>query len=503
MAQSKARIFRTNTIWAAFGTGVESVGRLVLVVILSKWLGASDYGIWSLVMVVVDICIAMFTFQLPAAMVRFLAGCRDERQIARVVPGVIGCVLTGTLGGALLVGLAAPWLARQFVPASTDLATQGFLVGAGIIVAWGLEITGFEFYRTFLQFRRYALMLAARVTVEIMMMFGLLLAGFGLIHVLIGICIIRLASFAATFGYIITRFRGRIERPGLSFLPSYLGYALPFIIVALLTWFLKLGDRYVVAYFRPTSEVGIYSASYDIAMFMMLLIVPLRRTLYPSLSAAWNARRMEEVGKLLKHSFRYFTLVALPLVLVVLGMSDEIVRTLTQEEFVPLGQYIVPVVAAANFLFGLHAISMFVLMLEERTLMLASLMIIAGISNLTLNLLLVPTRLGILGAALATLISFLILSLLTGWMAYRYVPFGIDWSFSLKALVASVLAAGGIAWLDVQGLTGLIGGFLLAGLVYVCLMYSFRAVSIDELRFLLLGGTWAGQKESRYTERNS
>ena len=474
-------------MWAVLGTGFESVGLLALMVMLTKLLGAVDYGIWSLVVVVVTISIALFTLQLPAALPRFLPGSRDTAHVANVVSVVLICVLIGTIIGALLVGLTAPWLAEQFVGSSADGATTAFRAGAALTVAWGLEIAGYEIYRTYLRFRRYALVLMSRVSVEVLLALGLLLAGQGLVQVLIGISVIRILSFAVTLGYFITRFHGSMGRPRLAILTPYLRYSLPFIAVVLLTWFLKLSDRYVVAAFRPTEEVGIYSASYEIGMVVMLLIVPLRRTLYPSLSAAWNTDQMDEVGKLLKYSFRYFTLLALPLVVVFSSMADEIVHLLTQDEFVDLGRRVVPVIAAANLLFGLHAIGIFVLMLEKRIVTVAGLMLVAAATNLALNCVLVPGGLGIQGAAIATLASFSILLALTVWTTYRHVSFDVDWSFYVKAIVASILTGGAILLLDPHGPLGAIGGALLAGLVYAGLMYALRAVTIAEIRFLLLG----------------
>ena len=487
MARDLSSSFRGNAIWAVLGTGFESIGLLALMVMMTKLLGAVEYGIWSLVVVVVTISIAVFTLQLPATLPRFLPGNRDPAHAANVVSVVLVCVLIGTIAGGLLVGLTAPWLANQFVGSSVDGATTAFRVSAAMIVAWGLEIAGYEIYRTFLRFRRYTLVLASRVSVEVLVTLGLLMAGQGLVQVLIGVTVVRVLSFGVTLGYVVSQVRGSIGRPRLAFLAPYLRYSLPFIAVALLTWFLKLSDRYVVAYFRPAEEVGIYSASYEIGMAVMLLIVPLRRTLYPSLSAAWNIDQMDEVGKLLKYSFRYFTLLALPLVVVLYGMADEIVRLLTQDEFVDLGRRVVPIIAAANLLFGLHAIGMFVLMLEKRIATVAGLMCVAAATNLALNMVLVPSGLGVLGAAVATLASFSILLALTVWTTYRRVSFGVEWSFYVKALVSSIVAGGAILLLDPNGPLGVIGGALLAALVYAGLMYALGAVTMAEIRFLLLG----------------
>ena len=498
MVQTRVRVFRSNAIWAGIGTGFESLGLLALMVLLTKFLGAADYGLWSLVMVVVTIAIALFSLQLPNAMVRFLSGSQDRGHQANVVSVVLMWVLVGTVLGGIIIGLTAPWLARSFVGPGSDQAATAFRVGAVMVVAWGLEIAGFEIYRAFLVFRRYALTLMVRVSLEIAVALGLLLAGYGLVHVLLAICGVRLASFVVALAYVAPLFRGRIGRPDVSFLRPYLSYSLPFIIVALFAWFLKLSDRYVVAYYRPTAEVGIYSASYEIGMVTILLLVPLRRTLYPSLSAAWNSQRTEEVGKLLGHSFRYFTLLGMPVVLLFLGLADETLRFLTKGEFVDLGHRVVPVIAAGNFLYGLHAIAMFVLLLEQRTRTLAGLMVLAAACNLVLNLVLVPTGLGIMGAAIATLVSFAVLLVMTVWAMRGRLPIHVDWSFFAKALAASTVVAVAVAWLDPQGVAGLIGGFLIGGLVYLGLMYGFKAVTLSELKFLLLGKSSTVTREPQY-----
>ncbi len=71
--------------------------------------------------------------------------------------------------------------------------------------------------------------------------------------------------------------------------------------------------------------------------------------------------------------------------------------------------------------------------------------IIAAVVNLGLNILMVP-HLGILGTAIATLISSLLVLGLTTYYAFKEFKFDIGWRFIIKSLVASAIMSSAV-WL--------------------------------------------------------
>lgn len=63
---------------------------------------------------------------------------------------------------------------------------------------------------------------------------------------------------------------------------------------------------------------------------------------------------------------------------------------------------------------------------------------ISALLNLLLNILIVP-HIGILGAAITTVIAYALAPGLTTFYSLREFRFNIEWSFILKSLVASVI----------------------------------------------------------------
>ncbi len=67
--------------------------------------------------------------------------------------------------------------------------------------------------------------------------------------------------------------------------------------------------------------------------------------------------------------------------------------------------------------------------------------------NVGLNLILVP-KFGILGAAIATAASYLMLVVALGVMSFRFLSFSIDWAYLLRVCAMSAVMVLSILWID-------------------------------------------------------
>ena len=68
------------------------------------------------------------------------------------------------------------------------------------------------------------------------------------------------------------RLLGRIDRQAAR---ATFAYGMPLVVSNLAAWILSLSDRYIIGLFRDSSEVGVYSLSYNIADQSLMLLVTL------------------------------------------------------------------------------------------------------------------------------------------------------------------------------------------------------------------------------------
>ena len=89
-------------------------------------------------------------------------------------------------------------------------------------------------------------------------------------------------------------------------------------------------------------------------------------------------------------------------------------------------------------MFGTYAVVTQGLYLAKRTDIGGKIWIIAAISNLGLNIAFVP-YMGIIGAAITTLITFTLAFILATYYSFKYLTFDVDFRFILKSIFASIV----------------------------------------------------------------
>lgn len=211
---------------------------------------------------------------------------------------------------------------------------------------------------------------------------------------------------------------------------SIFRWAWPLLVGNLAMWGLNLSDRYVVAFFRPASEVGFYSLAYGISEKSMAILVSVFiMTVIPSVINTWETSGRSKAEEMLTLVTRVYLIAALPAAvgLAVLGLP--IIKILATPSYYE-GARAVGYVAFSMFFWGLAMFGTLGMIVSKRTFRIGANQVIAAGVNLLLNLLLVP-RFGFVAAAITTLIGF---GLLFGLQTYCSRS-DLTWRFPLQTVV--------------------------------------------------------------------
>jgi O-antigen/teichoic acid export membrane protein len=147
------------------------------------------------------------------------------------------------------------------------------------------------------------------------------------------------------------------------------------------------------------------------------------------------------------------------------------------------GYLVTPFVATSALLYGIYAIAGNVLILEKRTKLMGTIWLIAAVLNLSLNILFVPIF-GILGAAAITLVAYLVAFILTILYASKQFKFDFDLMFIVKSLVASIVMASIIIWMNPQGVINIITTVIISTVVYFVVLIILKGINREEFEFI-------------------
>lgn len=246
-----------------------------------------------------------------------------------------------------------------------------------------------------------------------------------------------LLSQSITFLLILIPFaKNLVARLSKDYLLRMLSFGLPIVPSGLAIWVLTLLDRYFLRVFTTMEIVGIYSLGYKISAIMsMLMIVPFSMAWSP-LMFKWYKEENAEL--IYARVYKYFSVFGF---LVVLGLSlfsKEVIQIMTTPAFYDAYK-IVFFIASAYLLHGFYMIFTAGCSFYRKTFYFPIATGVAALANTILNILLIP-RYQMMGAAIATVSSYFIMTAMMYVFSERYYHIPFDFLTTAKiALITSGL----------------------------------------------------------------
>ncbi len=288
----------------------------------------------------------------------------------------------------------------------------------------------------------------------------------------------NLAASAFTFLILVPEIIGNIIlKIDYAQLKKYLKFGLPYLPASLAATVVQVVDRPVVLAMTNESTLGIYQANYKLGIFMMLFVSMFQYAWQPFfLNNAKEKNAKELFSKILT-----LFLIAASMIWIVLTLF---VEDFARFEFLPgksiigkeflSGITIVPIILLAYLFNGIYYNFQAGIYIEEKTKYYPYVTGAGAVANVVVNILLIPL-LGINGAALATLASYIIMAAGLYFFSQKYYPVKYEYAKIFKMLLVIFITAAFYYYMYYTvGLTmiykflilfGFIGSFLLIKVV--------------------------------------
>jgi O-antigen/teichoic acid export membrane protein len=457
---------------------IISLRGIILLPILTKTLGAYDYGVLAQIMVTISLCTPLVTIGLLSGITRFLAAETDKKEIQEgFFSSLIVIFFSGIVLSSLLF-LSSNFLAQMIF--HTKEAIPLIKISAFIILIWALDRASLQFFRTRRQMTKYSSFLLLENFGELGLITYLVLNGFGVFGVVISLLIVKAITFGIMLFVIISQIG--IKLPHFTKIRPYLVFGLPMLPSYIFVWIINSSDLYVIGYFMDSASVGVYSAAYGIGVIISMFIGPISIVLYPTILKLWKEDKIEEIKIHLEYSMKYFLMLAIPSTFGLSVLAGQLLIVFTTSQFV-YGSVLIPIIAVSSIFSSFYSINMYILAMVKKTKIIGALLMIAAIVNIILNIIFVPL-IGILGAAISTLVSFLILSLLMYYLAVSNIKFELGFRFILKSIFASFVMSFLIFVYNPTGITNVLISIGFATGIYFGILIILKGFSKDELKFL-------------------
>lgn len=213
-------------------------------------------------------------------------------------------------------------------------------------------------------------------------------------------------------------------------------FGFPLIFTTLSGLLLNMGDRYVLKYLVNYQEVGLYNLGYKIAgVLNMLLIQAFQMGMLPIAYKMYGQKGDKRFYSKLQ---TYFVFVLAWAGLALALFSKELLQILALNKDYWAAYTVVPVIILGYILSGAKYNASMLLYLTKKTKYTAYLTFSAALLNIGLNFLFIPYW-KMVGAAVATVLSFLYLYIATYFVGRKFYPVKYE---NKKLFTAIGIAAG-------------------------------------------------------------
>jgi len=429
------KIFSDTIIYTA-GSVFNRLLPFLLLPIYTFYFKPSDYGVFSLVYSFWFFAAVFYLYGMETSFQKFFieAGTIDEKK------SIFSSTLILIFSTSALFSLIIYILAEQIALMITGNASNAYLVKllSLILVIDALYRFPMILINSEQRSKLYSVINAIAVIVNVIVnIIFIVLLKYGIEAIfysyLISYTFLFIVSFVYSFKYFV--FKLSIEK-----IKALLKTAHLFLYYGIFLISIDLIDRFILEYFKGTAEVGIYSACYRIGIVMNLVITGFKVAWTPFFLNLKDEQRNKEIFSKI---FTYFCYGGLIVFLTFSLLADELVKiniagyTLLNQNYWS-GLFIIPYILTAYLFSGLYLNLTVASFFQNK---IKYLIISSGwgcFSNIVFNLLLIP-GFGMLGAAISTTISYMVMFLVLYFFSQRIYKISYQWNLILKAVVLTCI----------------------------------------------------------------
>lgn len=272
-----------------------------------------------------------------------------------------------------------------------------------------------------------------------------------LIHFNMGIYALIWAIFMGNIVFLLMALPVLLKREfkhGLSFtfdLPIFkamMRYGFPLVFTNPAASVMASGDRYVLTVFTPLSQVGIYTFGSQIAsVFIRLLMTPYKQAVTPLMLEQESNK--EKLIHFFAASNTYFLMFGMFIVIGLSAFAKELMLLLSNnKELLEAWRVSIILLFCALARFSGQMLGVGIIM-AKKTGYSSAILVIGAIANITLNIIMIP-HWGILGAAVATLIIFVLMAIVQAYFSTRLYDLQFNYKKMLHVILVGILVYSGI-----------------------------------------------------------
>lgn len=393
--------------------------------ILTRVLTREEYGIMSLVTTTILFTVAIAKGGLSDGIIRFYKEYSETPEKLTIFSSTVA--IRGTLLSLLVVLLYISIFSvvntylnikDEYIPYFMIMAPYLFIRPLNIIALNILRVMGKTIFYNLIAF----IGKMASIVFSILLLIYLIGEFYGYF---IGLVIAELIVAVVLFYWFMSNYKIALNKVSGSLALNLAKFGIPLLITELSYLLLSFVDRYMIVAYQGENVLGLYSVGYNLAMYLSNTIMfSLSYAIVPIYIGIYEKEGREKTEEFLQKSMYYMLIAIIPMWIGYFAISKDLFTTLASQKYEAASSFS-PIILLGLFLLGLNNIFNAGLYLKKKSMTILSIMLLAVVINVVINILLLP-KYGVIGAAIATLVACLAATILTIFLSFRHIYISID-----------------------------------------------------------------------------
>lgn len=447
---------------------------LVFIPVLTVSLSVADYGAFVQVEAIASLVALVCLLGYDSGFVRFI---HETDRDGGLFASLSLISLAASVVGGSIVMVGADALAQYTLQSTAYTAL--FALGGGYVVAHSMFELARSHYRATRRIKFFSFLEAVDVYLSVGTVAVVVLLFDGAVeHAFMALVVIHTLMTAVTFGDIWRS--GKLAWPVGDQVVACTRFSLGAMGNIVSGSLLHKIDRILIGFFLGAGPVGIYSVAYSVGQIIKLFYQPINISFFPEFSKLWTNGEYESIRGHMKSGIRYAAIIGVPSIAGFALVGKGVLGLLSTSEVAAAGH--VPLVLIATGIL-VRGVGMFYsnLFYARGTSKIPFIVQIATVVvNAGLNWLLIPV-LGIVGAALTTLVSFAGGAIVITVLWQRHLAIVPEWRQLGRVLFATgcmllVFVFVSLPWPAVVAI---------APVVYFGIFFSIGGLEREEIEFVI------------------
>lgn len=372
------------------------LGNAIIVPIYTSLLTPGQYGLYSISIALLSFLCIIFSDWVGLSGLRFF----KRHQLENDLPRYMSTLVTLLVMNLCVLAVLA-FLFRQNFYDFFNIQSKYFLAILVLIIPVAVRALLSQLLRAQLKSLSFTLttilnqFLTIGLSIFIIKFYNLgamsLLLGMGISITLIDILLIYQSEIWKTF---------KFEKIQWDILLPLFTYGIPIAATSLTAWIINQSNKFIMNSIHGFSEVGIVGVAYGLTLPLFMTIFSIITTAaIPRIIVMYEEKI--DVRPIISRFAGYFLLLALPAITVVSLYSSDYVNMLSSDKFHSAFK-LIPYFAFGTFFMALADYTTLQYHLANKTYIDFIIKLISGITNVLINIALIP-KMGLVGVGIATL----------------------------------------------------------------------------------------------------